>query len=229
MKLPMNYKSLYSYLLSDDGGERDKCYWIKRKLNFVRPPVNSPEWLRYRTYLENEIKNLYKMKEEEIIRNIKEIFDFDLPKVLVIIPIQKYGSPAIMGKGIYYMKETDACIIGFMFESGLEIKNMLSIILHELLHILILKYDIIPKHNFDNNFEDALLDYFVPRGILSGRLGLIEQDTVEGYYNSNSMQRNYAISESRKLLPYIKEYYKSHGEDVWKFLSKKGFKEVEVK
>lgn len=107
-------------------------------------------------------------------------------------------------------------------------KDKLAIILHELLHSLIREKGLIEKKASENNyFEDALLDYFVPNGILDKKIGLIETLDIEKHQKEQEELRPYSLEASRRLLPLIGEYYAICGEKtIWQFLKEKNFDEM---
>jgi hypothetical protein len=100
-----------------------------------------------------------------------------------------------------------------------------GVLLHELLHSLIGKDGSII--GAAKNFEEALLDYFAPQGVLDEKVGLIKTLDIDEHQKSQERGRPYSIEESRRLLPVIKEYYKICGEKtIWRFLEEKRFTEI---
>ena len=99
-------------------------------------------------------------------------------------------------------------------------KKIIGVLLHEFAHSL-LKVSMPPnltelKSAF---FEDALLDYFAPYGILDMKIGLIKSLDIEVHQKEQETLRPYSSGTSRMLLPIMKEYYPVCGEKtIWRFL-----------
>ena len=112
-------------------------------------------------------------------------------------------------------------IINGNYKSANEIIDVLQ---HELLHSLIFRQNSL-KLKENNNFEEALLDYFAPFGMLSSKVGLIDNYNLEKQWKKANLLRPYASNESNELLPVMKKYQKVCGKmTIWAFLYKNGFK-----
>ena len=73
-------------------------------------------------------------------------------------------------------------------------------------------------------FEEALLDYFCPYGIISEKIGLIKRSTLKDYHQHNIKSRPYSAKISGVPLPIIKDYYKNiNNSTIWEFLNDKNF------
>lgn len=99
----------------------------------------------------------------------------------------------------------------------------MGVITHELLHSLIDKYEVLAP-NDGSYFEEALLDYFCPNGILAEKLGLTKKMDIGYYHSRNTNMRPYSLEMSKRLLSHIEAYYNiSPKETIWQFLSERGF------
>jgi len=110
-------------------------------------------------------------------------------------------------------------------ESDRYVSNLIAVIMHEMLHALILRHRIINRgKDRGEYFEEAVLDYFVPHGMLAQKLKIIEKGSVKDYYEYNLKNRKYAEKVSKELLPAMEEYEKLNAKsDIWTFLKAKGF------
>ncbi|MBU6392584.1 MAG: hypothetical protein KGH54_00005 [Candidatus Micrarchaeota archaeon] len=92
-----------------------------------------------------------------------------------------------------------------------------GVILHELLHTLIDQNKSLPADS--NTFEEALLDYFVPNGIMAQKLGIVPKMKLNELFEKNIKDRPYSLAASKKLLKIIKKYNNtSHRGTIWSFL-----------
>jgi hypothetical protein len=159
--------------------------------------------------------------EPRISRFISSMFEVTLPDEITLILLEKEsgGKNAATGG---CMLCSEPLVIGCYVErtgdddTGL-VNSMLCILLHELLH------GILPHKNFkgphsSSNYEEALISYFAPDGILAERLGLIRRKSVDEYFSNNFSLRPNLKGCATKLLPMIKKYYKSGIDPVWKFV-----------
>lgn len=152
---------------------------------------------------------------------LRKIFGFELPGSIDIVLDRRHdkhtGGNSCKSDGILISLQLD----------GTD-KSNVAILLHELLHSLIEKKAIIKRRGPENNyFEEALLDYFAPSGILDQRIGLVKSLDVEEHQKWQAKLRPYSAEYSTKLLPVIKEYYGICGETtIWQFLKEKGFAET---
>lgn len=223
--LPRGYESIFKYLFKEkqDGAEVSGCKEIVRQAQFIPVPEDDT-WPGLATRFKDNLTGFFSAKRIEISEQLKATFGFDLPRSLTIALAQNFGPHSGSGSRLYYSEAEDECYISYRLGKEQDHKIYIGIVLHELLHCLIQKYGIIDKQNDKDYFEEALLDYFVPNGILSGRLGLSQEKDIVYYHNSNTAMRRYSTETSRKLLPHIEEYYKSSSrETIWQFLAKRGF------
>jgi hypothetical protein len=153
------------------------------------------------------------------------IFGFQLPKNISFVIRKSYTNATYAN-----MLTANPIIIGLSLNSGFNLPKKTSIILHEILHALI---KINNKINYTTNlqgsanlFEEALIDYFAPYGILTEKLGLTEQKEIDIYCMDAIRYRPKSKEISQELLPVIKSYYQSKFEQtIWGYLSDTKFKD----
>ena len=157
----------------------------------------------------------YKKLESNLASWISKIFGFDLPNHLDVL---LYVGP-FFGQGRYITANPPA--VSLAFEEYKESK--ISVLTHELLHYLIEKSGIkTDLAAVGQSFEEALLDYFCPNGIMDEKLGLISKLDLDAHQRIQSALRPASKSSSEKLLPAIKEYYKQCGDTtIWDFLKRR--------
>lgn len=151
---------------------------------------------------------------------IKKIFGKSLPEKVVVIP---FGYPLTFSSSGTVLVRSPV-VVGMTMGYRSE-KVYLGVLLHEILHALVrdeMKSSRLPGAS--NWFEEALLDYFVPDGILAEKIGLFEKLDLEELKKKNLRCRRYAAGDSEKLFPIIKEYYEVCGKKtIWEFLRENGF------
>ncbi|MCL5239327.1 MAG: hypothetical protein M1286_02560 [Candidatus Marsarchaeota archaeon] len=155
---------------------------------------------------------------------VRKVFGFRLPQSIDIIlntaPIARNFSN---GSSVSY----DPFIITLDFYKYR--KSVLGVIMHEVLHSLIRKHKLLKEdaRRGYRPFEEALLDYFVPDGMLAEKLGLVPKLNIKMLQEKSESNRRWASDESKRLLPAMEEYHKICGKStIWSFLKKKGFEEV---
>ena len=163
------------------------------------------------------MKKDFSYKKDEISFWLRKIFGFKLPIKLDIV-LDYFERKGIHGTSII----SNPPLIALQLNKYR--KSCVTIVLHELLHSLIREHRLLRTKKFQQRyFEEALLDYFVPYGILDEKIGLIKYLDIEKHQIEQDRLRPYASNESRRLLPLIKEYYKICGkETIWSFLKEKG-------
>ena len=171
-----------------------------------------------------ELRKSAKSNEKEMAKWVTKIFGFELPQSIDIVlntaPIAQHFSN---GSAVSY----DPFIITLDFYKYR--KSVLAVVIHEVLHSLIRKHRSLKEkpRNGVRAFEEALLDYFVPDGMLAEKLGFVHKLDVKQLQKKTEVNRRWASRESKKLLPTMEEYYKICGQEtIWSFLRKKGFEEV---
>ncbi|MGC8572377.1 MAG: hypothetical protein ACP5LH_03820 [Candidatus Micrarchaeia archaeon] len=172
----------------------------------------------------------YDNKKDDIEYYFKNVFGFNIPKIKIIL----YVVNSFQGsKGCSIpLNAKEIALVGYIVNKNDLInkkEDMLLIILHEVLHSLINSNNIINNKalNF-RMFEEALLDYFLPNGILAPKLINNKEKDVNIYHKENVSFRPTSYDMSRRLLPVIEEYKnkKPFGvETIWEFLKKSEFKE----
>lgn len=210
-----------------DSETQGKC---KAIMDYARSKLFRPEAPEPLDAVAENLRENYKMAEEGIRREIRRIFGFELPeRVSVVLSDSFYWQG---GGGSFIAARKDDVLVSLevslsMAKNAREAKYSVPVLLHELLHGLIDNYGVIESAGSDkpsNWFEESLLDYFVPDGIMAYRLGLRKERTLKECSERSSAFRPYAKDVSKELLPLIEEY--SRMEDaptVWKFLSETKF------
>lgn len=146
---------------------------------------------------------------------VKKIFGKPLPDKVVVIP---YGYPIPWSKSGTRLISSPV-LIG-MTTGYRDYRSFFDVLLHEILHALVKDRIRKPDRSW---FEEALLDYFVPDGILSEKLGLIGKLDLGKHLERVVQSRSYAAEAARKLFPVIEKYYPICGQvNVWEFLRENG-------
>ncbi len=203
-----------------------------------RPRGEVAEGLKQLTFYQSEQKHAelakrqimadYESEKDDIASYFGKIFGFSPPKKLLIILLQTGAESGSTGRCIA-INDSQTALIGYLFSTD-EITNkksmVLGIILHELLHSLIESNGILNRKNPDSYlFEETLVDYFLPNGILSHRLKHSEPRDIDIYQKENIIFRPSSKSMSEGLLPIIKEYDDSFAErTIWEHLKKSAFR-----
>lgn len=82
------------------------------------------------------------------------------------------------GSGLYSNKDMAINLCIYNQNPDEYVLDMIAIAIHEILHMLISKHNTINRKMDKDYFEEAVLDYFVPHGILSHKLGIIKGDNI---------------------------------------------------
>jgi hypothetical protein len=172
--------------------------------------------------LEAIITESFEKIKDKMEKRVQEIFRMQLPNKLVII-LDEYGNKN-NSFGQKLAVNRNIGVISYSMGRYVLKKDKnepISVIIHELLHVLFSKYNVIK--NTDRGFEEALLRYFAPYGLLSEVFG----------FQSHRMAGNYleqitsvcSMETAQKLNNLMMEYTKVVGqEDIWSFLLKTDFK-----
>ncbi|MDE1761888.1 MAG: hypothetical protein KGH59_02280 [Candidatus Micrarchaeota archaeon] len=176
------------------------------------------------------LQKVYNTNEERIAKHIKDVFGFKMPKEATVILSESGSRRLSFGGGLAFDKKRNSVIFGLGVGRNTKSwnKTTMAVFIHELLHKLIAMNGTLKKKvDGDENpqyFEEAVLDYFVPNGILGEKLGLMEKKDISSHKKKNDAQREVAKGISDRLLIPIKEYSKSYGKvTIWNFLAKRGF------
>ena len=173
--------------------------------------------------LKGTISDSFSQKMEEIEKSILEIFKMNLPKRIVIILDKHNIKTGSHGQKLAINK--DMSVIGYRI-GELALKRdrnePASVLLHELLHCLFSRYNIIADKN-KRQFEEAVLRYFAPYGLLTKRLGL-EKPNARGTY-MDQLKGACSPEMAKRLNEIIPKYAEvADNEDFWEFLSKSELK-----
>lgn len=218
-------KSIWARLLDNSVSETEKESRFSKLINLLdslkipMEDANGNEFRKMKDSLRRDVLH-YEGRTRSLIRSA---FGFELPDRINIVldyALEVHGSG---GSSVSY---TPPIISLQLNRYG---KGAIGVMVHELLHSLIKKYRPLDETDRDvhTKFEEALLDYFAPDGIIDYRLGLIKKLNLEEIEKINGRQRPRAKEASERLLPYIREYNDIFGErTVWSFLKEKGFKEI---
>ncbi len=170
--------------------------------------------------ISNQIIKNFKKHETKINYLLNNIFLFNLPEEVNLI-VDYDITTSFTGSSLSY----DPVIISVQMPEYAN--KIMTISLHEILHSLINKNKTIPEDKY--RFEEALLDYFAPRGIIDEKLNLINNFNIKERFEQIIFNRPYVKEEAQKLLPIIKNYYKvSEKTNIWKFLKKSGYKFINL-
>ncbi len=149
---------------------------------------------------------------------IEKIFGFKLPDRLdVILDMSPW-----FGQGVFI--SDDPPLVAVSIEKY-ETRDI-GILLHETLHYLMRRNGMSGKmQGIDPVFEETLMDYFCPYGILDEKIGILGHEMdIEGHSKQQIRLRPLSAQLSKKMLPLMEEYYRICGnETIWDFLRKKGF------
>ncbi|MDE1870331.1 MAG: hypothetical protein KGH71_05110 [Candidatus Micrarchaeota archaeon] len=182
--------------------------------------------------LSSGIGKEYKKNAERIEKHVMAVFGFKMPKSATIILSENWSPGSVNGGAMSSNKKNYSVIFGMGIgeQHRSDFKIILGVFVHEILHKAIdmngtLKEEK-PGQRGREQFEEAVLDYFVPDGILSQKIGLVDQIEIEDCKRKMDRNRPDSKEISDRLLEPIREYYKSYGkETIWKFLAKRGFAE----
>jgi hypothetical protein len=226
--LENGYTSIFMYLSGEKLSEKTKaeCEEITRKLEkaIYIPKEYNAKLLKE---VENKFKELYTGMEARLADEIKDMFGFGLPIYTTIAISGAFYTDGKHCSGSHLFSTPDNLFITLEVSYNIDMKRdmdtLFSVFIHELLHGLMGQKGLRIKRDGDY-FEEALLDYFAPYGLLAQKLGLARVESAEKCYSVNIRNRPYSRTMGQRLLPYMKEYYKGHDSTVWRYLAKRGFK-----
>ncbi len=218
------YNLLFKHLLGEELDRKTKLQLekIKKDLKNVvvpMPPKYNPDLIKNTS---DKIIEWYDKNKDVFAKEIKKFFGFDLPKTLNItmnVTSHKNGG---QGSELFATENNVAIQLGISYGTNpkQDINIPLRAITHELIHGLIEQNnqrEAIAKYG--EYFEEALLDYFVPDGMLAQELGLMkEKMTLDEICDNENEMRPYAAASSKELLPCIKEYSKNSNTTIFEFL-----------
>lgn len=225
--LENGYMSLFMHLFGENLNVKTeaKCKEIIRKMEkaIYIPKEYNAKLLRD---VENKFRELYVSKEARITKEIKNMFGFKLPaSTTMAVSGAFYTDGKRSSGGQLFSTSNDifmALEVSYSIDMEHDMDTLFAVFIHELLHGLIGQNSLRIKRDSDY-FEEALLDYFAPYGLLTQRLGLTNGKDAEKCHNVNIMNRPYASAMAQRLLPHMKRYYKRQDSTVWEYLAKKGF------
>ncbi|MDE1827764.1 MAG: hypothetical protein KGH65_01230 [Candidatus Micrarchaeota archaeon] len=180
--------------------------------------------------LSSGIKKEYRKNAKKIEKHVMAVFGFKMPKSATVI-LSETENPSSVNGGAMSSNKKDYSVIfgmGIGEKNRSDFKIIIGVFVHEILHRAIdmngtLKEEK-PGERGREQFEEAVLDYFVPEGILSQKVGLVDKLEIEEYKKKMDRNRPDSKEITDQLLEPMREYYKSYGkETVWKFLAKRGF------
>lgn len=177
------------------------------------------------TCAESGINTVFKECGDRIDSWLGRIFGFRLPDEITLI-LGEYHDPNSSGGGSMV---GDPVIIGYLVNGTFSsnpagaARRAADVMQHELLHSLIARSRMIKAPGV-SGFEEALLDYFAPSGMLSAKVGLADRYDLMEQHSLVVANRPGASRESERLMPAMEEYNKVCGDvTVWGFLAAHGF------
>ncbi len=146
----------------------------------------------------------------------KRMFGMELPDEAIIIIGEGFNPNSGQGGMIL---EKNPIVLGYCVNPRDLDRPMLSVIVHEILHSLLGARGLIRREKGGAIFEEALLDYFAPYGILTENSGLGKKESIERYHEYNVRNRPSSREISSKLLPIMQRYQRSgYKKPIWSFL-----------
>ncbi len=162
-------------------------------------------------------------KEDDINDTLDEMLGVKLPKQAMLILDEKKGqpkdrvvggqalnaAPVVIGCYLSHVKHDDPDRLG---------KELACVTLHELLHMILPNRDRLIDTYKSHLFEEALISYLAPEGLLTERLGLSGHKSVNEIYENNVAVRPYLKDYAKMLLPIMKRFDSTKNGSVWKFI-----------
>lgn len=214
--LPRGNQDSFWMALSTEAGLEKKLNHRSDVLELLNKVYIPPVKGEYLEEIESGIRSMYSKYTPE--HWIKKIFGSSPPCDVFIIPYEVYLVDSRSASTL--VRNPPIICISGVSEKKREKLRIYSVFLHELLHCLVkdkLKKGTLP-------FEEALLDYFVPKGMLAEKLGLIKKLDMDKLCKRNKSRRINSGGESAQLLQAMKEYREICGKKtIWQFLREKGF------
>lgn len=169
----------------------------------------------YYRSIEDGLRKMISTKGNVADKWVKKIFGKPLPRKVYVIPFENYSRSST--SGTLLIENPPAVGLGGNFRNS---KHLFGVFLHEVLHAVV--DPIIREGN--SSFEEALLDYFVPHGILAEKFGLIKKFDFAAHKKKVLQNRKCSADESEKLASVMQEYRSILGKKtIWQFLQEKGF------
>lgn len=166
--------------------------------------------------LEKEIRvHLSKFKELT-----KKIFGFELPQKTTIMLSKCFGPEYIWGSTV-----TDFPIVSLYVGENRSMADHAAIVFHEIIHSLIkssgMRTTKGKKICDEEEFEEALIGFFLPRGLIAKELGLNGSTNIDEIMQKMH-RRSWMKGWDEKLAPAMKEYFEIwKTQTVWDFLRQK--------
>lgn len=176
------------------------------------------------TQMKSKVEEYFNKELNRTIEIIRKAFLIkDFPREVELYLVYSLDPGSYFGSGSVY----NGRAIGLLTINEQNINDLsykFSIFLHELLHIL-LYYN---RIYLDKDFEEALLDYFAPRGLLDAKLGYLSWDEVREKLSNLQLDAR----ETREHLNYYENYSYfveklkvlqdyDFSENVWEYLLKR--------
>ncbi|MCL5424017.1 MAG: hypothetical protein M1385_02940, partial [Candidatus Marsarchaeota archaeon] len=166
--LPNRYKTFFAYLFNEDmdGTLKIKCEKLATMMGkLVYAPKEDKVSIRK---VQDMLSILWDKNEELIEKEIKQIFGFDLPDKIYIVINKGLYSNGAGGSGLYSSNKNLAISldISYNYNSDKYVLNLITGAIHEILHMLISRHNVINRESDKEYFEEAVLDYFAEFRIL---------------------------------------------------------------
>lgn len=161
--------------------------------------------------VEASMTSRFSMYKNRIDKCFCDIFGIEPPEAVNIVLCEGFNEDWVKGQ----MLSTNPITIGISVYT--DIDNMLMVMLHELLHALLYRENMInySAQKGAGAFEEILLRYFVPHGLLAARLGI--KNTGIEIAKEEAMRVEPNITAT--LFNAIKTYDEAgQGETIWKHL-----------
>ncbi|MEM3841511.1 MAG: hypothetical protein QXN59_02370 [Candidatus Micrarchaeaceae archaeon] len=178
----------------------------------------------FRAFRKSLIKTYKAIQPMEPV--VRKVFGVDLPKKLIIVLTENiHGKMSC--KMLYYNAAESAISLTINHSSKTDPGVAISEIMQLLIKTLVAQEGIVKQQGKDGwIFSDAVISYFVPNGMLSESMRFIEKKPISEYMRANTAA-NAELSEiSKRLLPYMEEYYKRFATmTIWDYLRMTEFAE----
>jgi len=207
--------------------ESEDAKKVAELLNEMNLPIEKTSDDKFFMDTYNEISAEFNKHEPEIKKLVKQIFGLDFPNRISLIIAENFARGSTFSGGVIFSK--DPLLLGFTLSfDKVDKANIVGTMIHEIMHALFAQKSLINRKTIEGQyFEEALLDYFCPFGIISEKIGLIPKMSIDEYQKHNLENRPYAVGISDTLLHIIEEYY-DHIEDskIWEFLKDAKFNKM---
>lgn len=165
----------------------------------------------YYKSIEGGLKMVLKKAKFEVL--VRKVFDCSLPEEVFVIVYENYNPQGSSGTCLV----NSPCLVGVAGNFTAP-GRLLGTFLHEVLHSRVKTF---LKDN--RVFEEALLDYFVPGGLLMDKLGFLKDFDLSKHQENIVRQRQSSKKESLELLPVIQKYLPIIGKKtIWQHLKDEG-------